>query len=340
MVRVNIGHPAVEPAFQPLGGPAQGPADDRTAEARRFRSRRDPGVARVHRLRPEDPRPRARALPAREADRLHAPFRRLPAVPAEHGLPQHDLDRPAARLSGQPRIRAPHRGLHPLERDGDGGARQPQVVRVRWPHRDLRVGCHALRGRLQPFLARAVGEASGRHDLHPGSCIAGHLCACLPRGPAHRGAAAPLPAGSRRRRTLVLSASLADAGFLAVPDRVDGPRPDAGDLPGALPALHGASRPGQAVGPQDLGLPRRRRDGRAGVDGRADDAGAREARQPGVRHQLQPAATRRPGARQRQDHPGARGGVPRRRLERHQGALGRSLGSAAREGRARGCCAA
>jgi pyruvate dehydrogenase E1 component len=36
-------------------------------------------------------------------------------------------------------------------------------------------------------------------------------------------------------------------------------------------------------------------------------AGAREARQPDLRHQLQPAAPRRPGARQRQDHPGARG---------------------------------
>ena len=48
-----------------------------------------------------------------------------------------------------------------------------------------------------------------------------------------------------------------------------------------------------------------------------------------LRHQLQPAAPRRPGARQRQDHPGARGAVPRRRLERHQGDLGRRLGPAA-----------
>jgi pyruvate dehydrogenase E1 component len=35
-------------------------------------------------------------------------------------------------------------------------------------------------------------------------------------------------------------------------------------------------------------------------------AGPRTARQPDLRHQLQPAAPRRPGARQRQDHPGAR----------------------------------
>ena len=54
-----------------------------------------------------------------------------------------------------------------------------------------------------------------------------------------------------------------------------------------------------------------------------------------LRHQLQPAAPRRPGARQRQDRPGARERVPRRRLERHQGALGQRLGRAARQGQER-----
>jgi pyruvate dehydrogenase E1 component len=54
------------------------------------------------------------------------------------------------------------------------------------------------------------------------------------------------------------------------------------------------------------GLLRRRRDGRAGVARRARASRARPARQPHLRHQLQPAAPRRPGARQRQDHPGAR----------------------------------
>ena len=39
---------------------------------------------------------------------------------------------------------------------------------------------------------------------------------------------------------------------------------------------------------------------------RDQPGGAREARQPDLRHQLQPAAARRPGARQRPDHPGAR----------------------------------
>ncbi len=95
-----------------------------------------------------------------------------------------------------------------------------------------------------------------------------------------------------------------------------------------------------AVGPQGLVLLRRRRDGRARVDGRAHDAGAREARQSRVRHQLQPAASRRAGARQRQDHPGTRSRLPRRRLERHQGAVGLALGSAAREGSQAASCGA
>ena len=54
-----------------------------------------------------------------------------------------------------------------------------------------------------------------------------------------------------------------------------------------------------------------------------------------LRRELQPAAPRRPGARQRQDHPGARGRVPGQRLERHQGHLGLAVGRAARPRRRR-----
>ena len=44
------------------------------------------------------------------------------------------------------------------------------------------------------------------------------------------------------------------------------------------------------------------------------------------RRQLQSAAARWTGARQRQDHPGTRIGLPRRRLERDQGYLGSRTG--------------
>ena len=69
----------------------------------------------------------------------------------------------------------------------------------------------------------------------------------------------------------------------------------------------------------------------------AVDRGARAARQPDLRRQLQPAAPRRPGARQRQDHPGARGDLPRRGLERDQGDLGPRLGRAARSATSTAC---
>ena len=84
--------------------------------------------------------------------------------------------------------------------------------------------------------------------------------------------------------------------------------------------------------PEDLGVPRRRRDRRAGVARVHFARGAREAGQPHLRHQLQPAAARRSRPRQRPDRAGARGGLPRRRLERHQGPVGIGMGPAARQG--------
>ena len=51
------------------------------------------------------------------------------------------------------------------------------------------------------------------------------------------------PPRSRRPRPLLLSASVADAGLLAVPHRLDGPRADHGDLPGALHEISRGARP-------------------------------------------------------------------------------------------------
>jgi pyruvate dehydrogenase E1 component len=53
---------------------------------------------------------------------------------------------------------------------------------------------------------------------------------------------------------VVLSASLADAAFLAVPDRLHGHRSHQCHLPGALPALHGASRPAAGSGRKVWGV--------------------------------------------------------------------------------------
>ena len=72
-----------------------------------------------------------------------------------------------------------------------------------------------------------------------------------------------LPPGGRRQGHLELSAPEADARVLAVPDRVDGPGPADGDLPGALPEVPARARHRQHREPQGLGVLRRRRDGRA-----------------------------------------------------------------------------
>ena len=133
-----------------------------------------------------------------------------------------------------------------------------------------------------------------------------------------------------RSRAAVLPAPAADAGLLGVPDGVDGPRPDERDLPGAVQQVPAPPRHQGHLAAARLGVPRRRRDGRAGVARPAPARRQRRAGQPDLRHQLQPAAPRRPGPRQRQDHPGARGVLPRRRLERHQGDLGPRVGPAAR----------
>ena len=107
------------------------------------------------------------------------------------------------------------------------------------------------------------------------------------------------------------------------------------DLPGALQPLPREPRPPGHLEVARLGLPRRRRDGRARGARRAPCRRARGPRQPDLRRQLQPPATRRPGPRQRQDHPGARGRLPRLRLERDQGRLGPRVGRAPRPRRGR-----
>ena len=182
----------------------------------------------------------------------------------------------------------------------------------------------------------AESEGHGGDLLYiQGHSSARHLRPRLHGRPAERGAAAEFPPGGRRQGPLQLSAPQADARVLAVPHRLHGPGAADGDLPGALPQVPARPRHRRHRQPQGLGLLRRRRDGRAREPGRHRPGGAREARQPDLRRQLQPAAPGRPGARQRQDHPGARRRVPRCRLERHQADLGQQLGPAAgaRQGR-------
>ena len=323
---------------RPRRPPARGDPRGAAHAAARHRPGRDPGVARLVRRDARRQGPRARALrhaaPARAGPREAG---RRPGA-AQHRLHQHDPAGARAVVPGRRGHRAPHPRLHPVERRGDGLQRQPQGPRGRRPHRDLPVLRQPLRGRLQPLLPRQGPRRRRRPALHPGPRLPGHLLPRLPRGPPHRGAALPLPPGGparRRRRPAVVPPPPADAGLLGVPDGVDGPHGHQLDLPGALQPLHAQPQDQGHLAAAGVGLHGRRRDGRARVAGRDPRRRPRGARQPHLGHQLQPPAARRPGDRQRQDHPGARGQLPRRRLERHQGHLGPRVGRPARQGRRR-----
>jgi pyruvate dehydrogenase E1 component len=145
-------------------------------------------------------------------------------------------------------------------------ARQPRrerwLGRARRPHRELRVGGGPVRGRLQSFLSRpqrrpgmtprrgTVGgtttsatwcssSALGRPAVYARAFLEGRLSA---DDLAHYRQELVAPAHGARGLTSYPHPQL-DARLLAVPDRLDGDRPDQRDLPGALPALPAAPRP-------------------------------------------------------------------------------------------------
>ena len=132
--------------------------------------------------------------------------------------------------------------------------------------------------------------------------------------------------------TLVVSASLADEGFLELPHGLHGPRAHQRDLPGAVHALSGESQPDPQDRSQSVGISRRWRDGRAGIAGR-HHAGSRE--------KLDNLIFVVNCNLQRLDGPVRGNGqivrelevrIPRRRMERDQVPVERGLGSAARQG--------
>ena len=273
----------------------------------------------------------SRVLPAGRGGHRGAAEGRGGPVQRDHAVPEHD---PAGFAGPVEPARAGHGSpdpvAGPVERAGDGAAGERGVLRAGRSYRQLPVRGDPVRRGLPAFLPRRVRRPRRRPAVHPGAFVAWHLRPVVRGGSADRGSADEIPDGDRRRRPVVVSASVADAGVLADADGVDGPGPDHGDLPGAVPEVPGLPRAGRHRGPQGLGVPGRRGDRRAGVAGRHRHGEPGEAGQPYLRGQLQPAAAGRPGPRQRQDHPGAGGHLPRRGLERDQGDLGQRLGPAYR----------
>ena len=141
------------------------------------------------------------------------------------------------------------------------------VRRDRRPPRDVRLRRQPLRGRLQPLLPGQGRRLRRRPGLLPGPRRAGDVRPGVPRGPAQRGPARPLPARGRagpgtRARTRIPR---------LMPDFWEFPTVSMGL--GPISAIYQARfnrylaepRPDGHLGLAGLGLPRRRRDGRARV---------------------------------------------------------------------------
>ncbi len=252
--------------------------------------------------------PGARALRAGRAGGPRAPPAHRLASDIEHSVREHRGGRGAAGVPGRSRHRGAAGVADALERTGHGGARQPGVWRAGRAHRELRERGRPVRNRLQPLLpgtrGHRAGPAPGRSGVLPAAQRAGRVRTRVPGRAAHGARPAALPPGDRRARgrragALQLSTSLADAGFLAVSDGLDGHRTDQQHLPCALHALSHAPPTARLPAAQGLGRVRRWRDGRAREHECAHAGRARGAGQPRLGGQLQPAAARWTGARQR-----------------------------------------
>ena len=173
-------------------------------------------------------------------DEARDPQRRRAAVHRHHAVPQHDPARQAAALSRQPRAGAAHQELHPLERDGDGHARQPRLRRPRRPHLHVRLVGHAVRSRASTTSSAAAAKTatSGDQIYFQGHASPGMYARAFLEG---RLTEQNLINFRRelqpRRRPVVLPAPLADARVLGIPHRVDGPGADHGHLPGPVQPL-------------------------------------------------------------------------------------------------------
>ena len=121
------------------------------------------------------------------------------------------------------------------------GRTRPQ--RHRRPYFHLRLGRHALRSRLQPFLPRQAGPEPPDQVFFQGHASPGIYARAFLLGRLDRTAAGELPPRvGAGRRAVVLSASLAHARLLGIPHGVDGPGPDHGHLSGPVQPLSGRPR--------------------------------------------------------------------------------------------------
>jgi hypothetical protein len=159
----------------------------------------------------------------------------------EHALTSTPSRPRPSRLPRQSRNRTPHQEHHPLERHGDGRAKANKRFE------NDGVGGHISTFAsspprcmkwLQSLFPRPWRRwLRRRPDLFSRSRLARHVFASVPRRAADRREPRSLPPRTRNPAALVVSASLADARFLGIPHGLDGPRPDHGDLSGAVQSI-------------------------------------------------------------------------------------------------------
>ena len=136
------------------------------------------------------------------------------------------------------------KSYHPLERDGDGREGQPRCTAdsaATSPPTPRPRRCTKWRSTISSAAATAAAPADMVY--FQGHASPGHL---RPRVPRRRLDAQQLHNFRQELaeggRAVVVSASVPDAGLLAVPDGLDGPRPDHVDLPGAVQPLPAGPR--------------------------------------------------------------------------------------------------
>ena len=295
-------------------------------------------MAGVARRRPETRRSATRPLPARAAGGKGAPRRRLFSLLAQHRLRQHHPDSAGRAHAGRPRARNRIRAY----------VRWNAMAMVVRANKDTNVGGH-----IASFASAATLYDVGFNHFWRATSenFGGDLIYM-------QGHSAP----GIYARAFMLEGRLTEEQMDNFRQEVDGKGLSSYPHPWLMPDFWQFPTVSMGLGPlmaiyqarfmrylKDRGIlePQGRKVWAFMGDGEMDEpeslgaislAGREKPRQPDLRGQLQSAAPRRPGARQRQDHPGARGGFPRRRLERDQGDLGRLLGPADRARHQTACC--
>ncbi len=215
----------------------------------------------------------ARAIHPVSAAEARAPAQPGPAAADLDALHQHHLARAGAGVPGRRGDGAAHPAHDPLERGGDGPARECSRARA------LVATSPPMRRRPPCTKSASTTSSGARTPTAMGDQVffQGHAAPGIYARAFLEGRLTEDQLDHFRQEVaagsgpVVLSAPAADARLLGVPDGLDGPRSAGRDLPGALQSLPPAPRHQGHLEQPRVGLPGRRRDRRAGGDGLALD---------------------------------------------------------------------